>query len=65
MAIHITQNTTNKLQHKTISASIIHGSAVGRATPASYVVDASDLQEADTNGNTLCSSSSNSSSNFL
>ena len=35
---------------KTISASIIQGSAIG---PASYVVDASDLQ-AVTNGNALC-----------
>ena len=33
-----------------ISASIIQGSAIG---PASYVVDASDLQ-AVTNGNALC-----------
>ena len=48
MAIHITQNTTNKLLIKSISASIIHGSAVGPAAPASYVVDASDLQEAVT-----------------
>ena len=35
---------------KTISASIIQGSAIG---PASYVVDASDLQ-AVTDGNALC-----------
>jgi len=35
---------------KTISASIIQGSAIG---PAPYVVDASDLQ-AVTNGNALC-----------
>jgi len=47
---HLTKYDEQTSTLKTISASIIQGSAIGHA---SYVVDASDLQ-AVTNGNALC-----------
>jgi len=47
---HHTKHDEQTSTLKTISASIIQGSAIG---PASYVVDAFDLQ-AVTNGNALC-----------